>query len=220
MPVTSLLTIDADPMTTSANVKAVEPGMRLFLHVSLPVGREMSRTVHVWVPIVFVDEICASIFNAKEMHARIDPVVCICGLAPKGKGGCTNTSHRSNHLSFQGKRVLLSTPTVSKATTPAYFSGRNIIVDTFPHPYLLELLTDLQAPINIWRTFMAVTNEHLQAIKAMCTQRAPVLNVDMTLSVGSEEVISQLGSVDEVETKPPIPTVATSIHKGSSPMSA
>jgi hypothetical protein len=61
-------------------------------------------------------------------------------LPPKGKGGYTNTSHDKNCLSFEGRGVLICTPTVSKATTPDYFSGPYIIVERFPDPSVLELL--------------------------------------------------------------------------------
>lgn len=103
---------------------------------------------------------------------------------------------------------------MSKATTPAYFSGPYIDVETVPDPLVLELLYNIQAPVNIWRTFIEVTNKQLAQITSMCTQKVPVLKVDTTMLPScTGDGASQPRNEGGVKTEPPTQT-------GESPMSA
>jgi len=145
-------------------------------------------------------------------------VLRLCGLPLKGKGGCTNTSHDKNRLAFNGKRLLICTPAVSKATTPAYFSGPYIPVDVFEDPSILDRLCELQATVNVWRTFIEVTNEHLADVTTLCSQKPSALLVDTTRSPPpTGGTSSKNGSEAEVKTEPPTPAQGAPFE--GSPMS-
>jgi hypothetical protein len=93
----------------------------------------------------------------------MDPVVRMCGLPPKEKGSCTNTSHANYCLAFKGERLLIQTPTVSKATNWAFFSLPYLKVEELP-PSTVPVLTSLKAPANVWHTFTGDTPTVLQQL--------------------------------------------------------
>ena len=150
LPASSLI-FDADPSATSADVDHLEGCKSLLLAALSPVAKAMSGNHHVGVASVSVDELCMGIFNCKEVKARRDPVVRACGLLLKGKGACTNTSHQKQHLSFEGRHVMICTPTVSKSTAPACLSAPYLKLESLPKGSV-EALNSLHAPINVRRT--------------------------------------------------------------------
>ncbi|KAL3764880.1 hypothetical protein ACHAWO_006728 [Cyclotella atomus] len=164
VPQTSSYTFDADPTATSADLDALEQGVSLLLSVQFPAAKVMGRDDHVGVEVVSSATNCCGIFNVKEVRVRMDPVVRMCGLPPKGKGGCTNTSHANYPLAFKGERLLIQTPTVSKATTRAFFSLPYLKVEELP-PSAVPVLTSLKAPANVWRTFIGDTPTVLQQLR-------------------------------------------------------
>lgn len=173
IPEASFYTFDADPTATSADLEALEAGASLLLSVQSPTAKAMARNIHVSVEVVSSETNCCRIFNAKEVRVRMDPVVRMCGLPPKGKGGCTNTSHSTYKLQFKGSRLLIQTPSVSKATTKAFFSLPYLEVGHIPAA-ALELLATLQAPANVWRTVFGDTVPALQELSRE-SGRVPLL---------------------------------------------
>ena len=178
IPEASSYTFDADPTATSADLEALEEGASLLLSVQSPAAKAMARNIHDGVEVVSGDLNCCGIFNAKDVRVRMDPVVRMCGLPPKGKGGCTNTSHGIYKLDIKGSRLLIRTPTVSKATTKAFFSLPYLEVEDLPSQ-AVDLLVTLQAPANVWRTFFTDTPGALKELGV--TSGCPKLTVRTSL---------------------------------------
>jgi hypothetical protein len=86
VPQTSSYTFDADPMATSADLDTLEQGVSFLLSVQFLAAKAMGRDIHVGVEVVSSATNCCGIFNAKEVRVRMDLVVRMCGLPPKGKG--------------------------------------------------------------------------------------------------------------------------------------
>eukprot|EP00956_Cyclotella_meneghiniana_P029272 scaffold70321_cov60-Cyclotella_meneghiniana.AAC.1 len=159
IPETTSFSFEADPSTTSADLEAYKEGSSVLLAVTSPAAKAMLKSIHVGLVVVSRDSSCCGVFNGKEVSMRVDPVVRMCGLAPSGqKGGCTNTSHISCKVNFEGERLLIQTPAVSKATTRAFFSQPYITVKDLPKDFGLALLLELRAPPNVWRSFIASAN--------------------------------------------------------------
>ena len=151
---TQSFTFDPDPTATPADVQAVESGGSLLLDSASPAAKAMGKTVHVGVGVVSQDDCCLGIFNAKDARARMDPVVRVCSLPKAGREGCTSTSHVQHKIAFAGKRILIRTPTVSKATVPAYFSLPYLKVESLPPAQkMMDKIAQLQAPVCVWRSF-------------------------------------------------------------------
>eukprot|EP00956_Cyclotella_meneghiniana_P024749 scaffold50118_cov41-Cyclotella_meneghiniana.AAC.3 len=159
IPEASSFSFEADPTATSADLEAYQQGSSMLLAVTSPAAKAMGKNIHVGLVVVSKDSSCCGVFNGKEVSMRVDPVVRMCGLAPSGqKGGCTNTSHISCKLNFEGERLLIQTPAVSKATTRAFFSQPYLVVKDLPKGVNLPVLLDLRAPPNIWRAFISGTH--------------------------------------------------------------
>lgn len=158
IPEASSFSFEADPSATSADLEAYKEGSSMLLAASSPAAKALAKNIHVGLVVVSKDSFCCGVFNGKEVSMRVDPVVRMCGLPPSGqKGGCTNTSHIGCKLSFEGERLLIQTPAVSKATTRALFSQPYLVVDSLPKGFNLPMLLELKAPPNVWRLFIAET---------------------------------------------------------------
>lgn len=194
IPETSSYTFDADLTATSADLDALE------LSVQSPSAKAMGKSVHVGVDVVSLDKCCCGIFNAKEVRVRMDPVVRMCGLPPKGKGACTSTTHSSYKLDFKGERLLIKTPTASKATSKLSSLFHILKWKPFPFrrwvsfllsrlplmcgasslPILLRLSKSL--PMNLvallsWLTPLLVTRIRAALLAALLSNLLPLLPV-------------------------------------------
>ena len=189
---TNSFTFEPDASATPADVHGVESGGSLLLDSSSPAAKAMAKTVHVGVGVVSSDDCCLGIFNAKDARARMDPVVRVCSLPKTGKGGCTSTSHIHQKISFEGRRVFISTPTASTATVPGYFSLPYLTVDSLPPAAkLLERLLSLKAPVAVWRSFFDGSAKAISKIfpgfsSISSPQTSGVLQVDTSLSPKEE----------------------------------
>eukprot|EP00956_Cyclotella_meneghiniana_P016725 scaffold26658_cov106-Cyclotella_meneghiniana.AAC.1 len=190
IPEASSFSFEADPSTTSADLEAYQEGSSMLLAATSPAAKAMGKSIHVGLVVVSRDSSCCGVFNGKEVSMRVDPVVRMCGLAPAGqKGGCTNTSHISCKLNFEGERLLIQTPAVSKATTRAFFSQPYLNVKDLPKGASLSVLLELKAPPNIWRAFITQT-------RAIYKTSAGNVKRGLKVSTGVEDV-----SVDEASDK-------------------
>ena len=153
LPGTESFSFDADPTAMSADLDALEHGASLLLDVGSPTAKAMGRAAPVGVRVVSKSEFCLGIFNAKEVRARRDPVVRVCGLPLKGRDMCASTAHTASKLGFEETRLLIETPSVSKATTASFFSKPYLVVASLPSSLDTDKLCGMNAPVGIWRTF-------------------------------------------------------------------
>lgn len=188
VPGTQSFTFEADASATPADVHGVESGGSILLDSASPAAKAMAKTAHVGVGVVSLEDCCLGVFNAKDARARMDPVVRVCSLPRLGKGGCTNTSHTQQKISFQGKRILIKTPIVSRATIPAYFSLPYLKVEALPPVSELNTkLLALQAPVGVWRSFFdgsagAIAKIFPDFSSIVSPQASNVLKVDTAFS--------------------------------------
>eukprot|EP00956_Cyclotella_meneghiniana_P014270 scaffold21320_cov39-Cyclotella_meneghiniana.AAC.2 len=215
IPETSSFSFEADPSATSADLEAYKQGSSMLLAVSSPAAKAMGKSIHVGLVVVSKDSSCCGVFNGKEVSMRVDPVVRMCGLPPAGqKGGCTNTSHISCKLDFEGERLLIQTPAVSKATTRAFFSQPYLSVKDLPKGFSLKTPLELGAPPNIWRSFISGAN-------AICKESAskPASRTALKVSTSVEDVedVSVSSDVEGVKEESPMSyeVVGASLKSGS-----
>lgn len=210
LPPTSSLTFEADPSVTSADVDNLETGKSLLLLASSPVAKTMAGTHHVGVSVVSCEEFCMGVFNWKEVKARRDPVVRACGLPIKGKNACTNGTHRKQGIAFEGRRLLISTPTISKSTTPAFFSAPYLKIESLPME-AVEPLCELNAPISIWRTFFADTQVLVPDIWAL---HRPLEKPPLSVTTDFDpEVLQKVAHRANALAHPPSPQVSPSSYE-------
>lgn len=200
LPEKTSFTFDADPTATSADLELLEGGS-LMLAAGSPAAKAMIKNIHVGVKVVSADAVCLGVFNAKEVKVRNDPVVRACALPIEGRGSCTNTSHRSHRLQYTGKRLLIQTPVVSKATTAAFFSMPYLVVESLPDGPAIDRLCQLSAPVSKWRSFFDGTAEMLPTILEAAS-RAPNLRVvtsqDVPPSKSSEIHVEDVDSPSDL----------------------
>lgn len=227
IPETTSFTFDADPTATSADLELLEEGTSLMLAAGSPAAKAMVRTVHVRVAEAATDSVCLGVFNAKEVKVRNDPVVRACALSVTGKGSCTNTSHKTHRLRFEGKRILIQTPVVSKATTPAYFSLPYLVSSELPQDLNMERLFKLSAPVGVWRSFFDGTRAVLPSIVSATSGKKTGLKIDTQSAAASpfrggdnksDDLLSKAiySSVSALESRP---TTHIPPTKEESPMS-